>query len=162
MYYERYTHLEISKDALEYKFISLGPYGAIQKVIQFKDSMVPDMYTLVFGNVATNGQLDDLVVPDNKDRNIILATVAFAVYEFTSKYPHVTVYFSGSTSVRTRLYRMAIAINYKELSFDFEIFGIKLTAAGYQDESFRSGIDYFGFLIKRKKTTNTYEQEEKT
>jgi len=67
------------------------------------------------------GKVNDYIKNDNKDRNKILATVAAAVYEFTSHYPDRFIFFVGSTPERTRLYRMALAINLDELNVDFEI-----------------------------------------
>ncbi|NII26992.1 hypothetical protein HB364_18015 [Pseudoflavitalea sp. X16] len=150
MNYERYTELEISSDALEYKFISRGPKGDIPKIIQFKATYIPNMYNLAFGDLSHDGSIDDLVVNNNKDRNKILATVTSAVYEFTSKFPENGVFFTGSTPERTRLYRMAIALNYGELVADFEIFGIIRDMNTFLDVPFEKGVDYFGFLIKRK------------
>lgn len=45
---------------------------------------------------------------------------------------------------------MAISLNYTELSIDFEIFGILKDPHSFIDVPFQKGVDYFGFLIKRK------------
>jgi hypothetical protein len=60
-------------------------------------------------------------------------------YSFTGKYPHTWVFATGSTEVRTRLYRMGITNNLEELKKDFYVFGMKI------DESFEPiiiGEDY--------------------
>jgi hypothetical protein len=131
MNYERYTDLEISTDSLEYKFISTGPKGEIIKVIQFSQTSEPTIYNLAFGNLTINGDIDDITVNDNKDRNKILATIAFAVYDFTERKYGITLFFTGSTPERTRLYRMAISLNLNELRKDFHIYGLVKDASGY-------------------------------
>jgi hypothetical protein len=150
MNYERYTEWEISSDSLEYRFISSGPMGDIPKIIQFQATFIPDMYNLSFGDICQDGSIDDLVVNNNRDRNKVLATVAVAVYEFTRNYPEKTVFFSGSTPERTRLYRMAITLNYERLMLDFEILGIVRDMNAFLDVPFERGVNYFGFLLKRK------------
>ena len=53
---------------------------------------------------------------------------------------------SGSTEVRTRLYRMGISNNLEELKEDFYVYGMKI------DETFEEfivGEDYLGFLVTR-------------
>ena len=150
MKYERYESLLISKDALEFKFISEGPKGNIQKVVQFIETDDPTIYNLAFGDLLADGKVDDHVKNDNKDRNKILATVAATVYEFTFRYPDKLVFFTGSTPERTRLYRMALTTNLEELKSDFEIYGVNLVKKSFYAEPFTKSREYFGFLIKRK------------
>ncbi len=150
MKYEKYNLILISTNTLEFTFVSKGPNGDVQKVVQFIETNNPAIYNLAFGNLLPDGSVDDHVKNDNKDRNKILATVAATVYEFTSMYPDKLVFITGSTTERTRLYRMAISNNFDELNIDFEIFGLYLKGQQYHAESFIKGKEYFGFLIKRK------------
>jgi len=150
MKYEKYEPLLISKDALEFKFISDGPKGRIQKIVQFNETDNQDIYNLSFGDMMPDGMVNDCVKNDNKDRNKILATVAAAVYEFTAHYTDKFVFFTGSSPGRTRLYRMALTANFDELNGDFEIYGVILMKGLYFVKPFIKGVDYFGFLIKRK------------
>lgn len=150
MNYERYTDLEISSDKLEYQFISYGPKGNFPKIIQLKKTPMLNVFNLAFGNLNKDGSIDDLTVNDNKDRNKILATVASVIYEFTLGNDNL-IFFAGSTPERTRLYRMAITINFEALSIDFEIFGVLKAVEAFVDVPFEKGVNYFGFLIKRKK-----------
>jgi len=96
MKYERYEDFTASPDKLEFQFVREGPKGKIAKVIQFKQTSNSDIFYLAFGNLASDGSIDDTTTNDNKDRNKILATVAIAVYEFTSFYPDKYVFFCGS------------------------------------------------------------------
>jgi len=150
MNYESYSEWEISSDTLEYKFISNGPKGSISKIIQFQKTSASNVFNLVFGNLNNDGSIDDLAVNDNKDRNKILATIVSVVYEFTKKNPDKLIFFEGSTPERTRLYRMAITINFEVLKADFEIFGLLREANGFIELPFEKGVEYLGFLIKRK------------
>ena len=71
-----------------FEFISEGPKGLIQKVIQFEQTIEPNLFNLAFGdvNVQTN-ELDDLVISNNGDSEKVLATVVAALYAFFDKYP---------------------------------------------------------------------------
>ena len=150
MKYEKYESISISSDTLEFTFVSKGPKGEVQKVVQFIETNNPGIYNLAFGDLLPGGNVDDYVKNDNKDRNKILATVATTIYEFTARYPDRLVFFTGSTKERTRLYRMAISSNFDELTIDFEIFGVNLQHSDYYSEPFEKGREYIGFLVKRK------------
>lgn len=80
------------------------------------------MFNLAFGDIDTDGGIDDYHVTDNGDRNKILATVANAVDEFTRRYPMRWVYFRGSTEERTRLYRMAVDYIKCQKTIDTNVF----------------------------------------
>jgi len=88
-----------------------------------------------------------MTVTNNGDSLKVLATVASTVYAFTEKYPKAAIIATGSTSARTRLYRMGITNNLDEISEDFAIFGYN------EDEQwveFEIGEDYEAFLITKK------------
>jgi hypothetical protein len=146
-HYPKYISLDISTDATVFKFTSVGPKGEIQKIIQFFATTAKEVYNVAFGNLKENGSIDDITTNDNKDRDKILATVAATVYDFTERYPGRYVFFTGSTIERTRLYRIALTLNYKELNETFDIWGL-LEEGGFEDFQKRRG--YNGFLIKRK------------
>ena len=102
MKFDKYENLLVSTDAFEYAFVSEGPKGRFRKIIQFVETTDEGIYNLAFGDLLEDGSVDDLVKNDNKDRDKILATVVYAVYEFTSRYPAFSVFFAGSTPDRTR------------------------------------------------------------
>jgi hypothetical protein len=83
---------------------------------------------------------------DNGDRNKILATIADVVKVYTEKYPDRLILFRGSTTERTRLYRMAVGLNLKELSSQFDIY------AYIEDEivPFKKNMAISAFLVKKK------------
>lgn len=150
MKYGKYGDLVASDNFLEYELVSVGPKGDIRKIVQFLPTSDSGIYNLSFGNIQADREIDDRSVDDNKDRDKILATVVQATTLFFREYPDVKIIFSGSTPHRTRLYRMAISLNLEELSAEFEIFGLLMHGESYAVLSFQTGVDYFGFLVKKK------------
>lgn len=73
------------------------------------------------------------------------------IYNLTARYPDKTIFFCGTTSERTRLYRMALTVNLDELKKDFRIYGVLKGIDTFEKVLFRKGVDYFGFMVKRKK-----------
>ena len=145
--YEEYSFTESSTDATVYDFVSIGPNGYIKKIVQFNQTSEKGVYNLAFGNIADDGAIDDYTTNNNKDRDKILATIAAIVDDFTFRIPECYIFFVGSTKERTRLYRMAISLNYEVLSKTFIIWGLK-EKGGF--EPFRINQNYQGFLIKRQ------------
>jgi hypothetical protein len=150
MNYERYTELLVRNNYLEYEFMSIGPNGAIPKIVKFTIRQDGAVFNLAFGNLTDNGNIDDQARDDNKDRNKILATVVAVLKVFFDKYPDKWVFFRGSTPERTRLYRMAITLNLEELSNEFEIVGALTEKSTYKEGCFQKGINYHGFFVQGK------------
>ena len=95
-------------------------------------------------------EIDDRIISENVDRDIILATVVSAVYEYSARYPERWIIFSGSDEIRTRLYRIAITKNYNELCKDFHIFGLSFVDDILTRMTFDSTTAFLGFIVKRK------------
>ena len=124
MRYEKYD-VVASKDLITFDFVSIGPMGLIRKRIQFQKINDDDIYNLAFGDInAETEDFDDTSISNNGDTEKVLATVAATVYSFTNRYPDALVFATGSTSVRTRLYRMGISKNLEELKERFNVFGM--------------------------------------
>ena len=146
--------MQIDKYALKaessltvFEFISEGPKGPIRKLIQFQHTNQPNLYNLAFGDKdPRTGEIDDLAVSNNGDTDKVLATVVSALYAFFDKYPDSFVYATGSTSARTRLYRMGINRFYEEMVGDFDLYGQE----GDEFYKFEVGKEYAGFLAQRK------------
>lgn len=135
-----------SNNFLDYEFISTGPKGRIKKVVRF--TFVDNgTFNLGFGDLdEQTGDISDTVITDNKDSSKILATVASTVYDFYDAYPDADVFAKGSTPARTRLYRMGITNNWKQISTDFEVYGLRQK----QWEAFQFRRDYDAFLIRQR------------
>ncbi len=94
-------HIDSSPDFLDFEFVSVGPKGAITKVVRNREINVKGFYNLGFGD--KNPDLDyinDLNVTNNSDSKKVLATVARTLYLFTDHYPGSVVIASGSTIVQ--------------------------------------------------------------
>ncbi|GEP92935.1 hypothetical protein SAMN05660909_04898 [Chitinophaga terrae (ex Kim and Jung 2007)] len=146
MKYEVYKDLYIRDMYAIFELFSIGPKGLIPKRIAFIPTEYPDIYNLVFGDINKSDEIDDYSVSDNGDRNKVLATVAYAVEIYLNKHPNRYVFFTGSTKERTRLYRMAIGLNFDELSTKFNIYCQTDTGI----IPFQKNISTTGLLIKRK------------
>lgn len=143
---EKYP-LKAESSLTVFEFISEGPKGFIRKIIQFQETNKANLYNLAFGDKNNEtGEVDDLVVSNNADSEKVLATVVAALYAFFDKYPNAFVYATGSTSTRTRLYRMGITRFYEEMMQDFDLYG----QVGDEFYEFKPGKDYTGFLAQRK------------
>ncbi len=90
-----------------FEFTSQGPKGQIPKLVKYSETNLKDMYNLAFGDKdIKTGQINDTIISNNGDSDMVLSTVVSTVYAFTDKYPDAWVFATGSTKVRTRLYRM--------------------------------------------------------
>lgn len=146
MLQERYE-LKADTALTVFEFISIGPKGAIPKLVQYAETNLKGFYNLGFGDKKPQtGDIDDLVISNNGDGQKVLATVAATVYAFTDKYPGVWIYAMGSTKARTRLYRIGITRNLTEIQQDFELYGLR---TGVWEE-FTKGLAYEAFLVRRK------------
>jgi hypothetical protein len=115
---ERYPYIN-SNDFQDYEFYSDGPKGWIKKIVMFTKipNSEPPIYNLGFGDQDPNSEkTDDVVVNNNEDRDIVLATVANTIVEFCNHYGNHYIYAKGSTTARTRLYQMGIAVCGRKLA----------------------------------------------
>ena len=124
MQYPKYELTIDKSNNASYTFSSRGSSDEFILVIQFQKTNEDNVYNLAFGVKSDKGIIDDTVILNNRDRNVILATVAYAVFNFTERHRNAYIFFTGSTPARTRLYRMAISIHQEELETDFLIWGV--------------------------------------
>ncbi len=140
--------LASSDNLTTFEFVSVGPKGRISKLVQYSQTNLKDVFNLAFGDQdQASGNIDDSTISNNGHSETVLATIVSTVYAFTSEYPEISIYATGSTKARTRLYRMGISKYYIEAKADFDIYG----QLDNKWESFKKGVDYEGFLVKRKK-----------
>jgi hypothetical protein len=131
-----------------YEFISEGSKGPIKKIVEYTETGTENVYNLGFADYDEKTKTtSDISVTNNGDSLKVLATVASTVYAFTQKNPKAWILATGSTNVRTRLYRMGITNNLAEISEDFKVFG--LNGHGEWDK-FIVGEDYEAFLFTKK------------
>ena len=131
-----------------YEFTSEGPKGLIKNIVEFTETGTENVYNLGFADYDENTKTtSDISVTNNGDSLKVLATVASTVYAFTQKNPKAWILASGSTKVRTRLYRMGITNNLAEISEDFKVFGLNING---EWDIFIVGEDYEAFLLTKK------------
>ena len=83
MLYNSY-HIDSSPDFLDFEFISIGPKGAITKVVRYREINVRGIYNLGFGDKEPeSGFISDLSISNNNDSQKVLATVARTLYLFS-------------------------------------------------------------------------------
>jgi hypothetical protein len=143
---ENRYEVQASANFQNFDFKSIGPKGTILKAVNYS-FVSENLFNLGFGDYnAETGQINDKAVSDNWDMQKVLTTVAKTLYIFTNQYPESFVAIAGSTPSRTRLYQMSISNNLALISHDFLVWGYR----GNDWQPFEKGIEYGGFLVKRK------------
>ena len=151
---QRYEYF-VKNNFSDFEFFSEGPNGRIKKAVRFTKltEEEPFLYNLGFGDVSeTTGDIDDTARRNNNDRDMVLATVARTVIDFTNAHGNPYILAIGITPVRTRLYQMGISKLWSEISVDFIV-------QGYVDGNWRPferDVNYEAFLVKRKEN-GTFE-----
>ncbi len=143
---QRYK-IESASFSTVFEFVSEGTKGNIRKLVKYTETSKLGFYNLGFGDkIGETNDFDDTVISDNGDTDKVLATVAATLYEFTNQNPEAFVFATGSTIVRTRLYRISLSNALSEIRNDFSLLG-------YFEgkwEVFERNRNYSAFLITRK------------
>src|SRR5882672_8774429 len=90
-------------DVTRYTFTSVGR-KRIEKIVDFADLGMENVFNLAFGDLQPDGSVDDLSNSNNGDIVKVLATVISIMRDFTTKNPQACITFTGSTEERTKLY----------------------------------------------------------
>ena len=148
MYHTPYKYDTVH--ARQYTFKSLGK-REIVKVVEFIPTSTKNVYNLGFGDLLSNGEIDDTANSNNGGIIKIFATVIDILQHFTQKYPSVTIVFAGSTEDRTKLYNRIIKRYYQEFCKLFYISGAVETEDGVKYIPFDAGNPkfYVVFFVKR-------------
>ena len=132
--------------------------GIILKVVVF-DEIDTNTYNLGFGDYNFENEIiDDKVNSKNGDMEKIMATLVAIINDFSVKNKNCQIFLSGSDSIRTRFYQMAILKFYDEFSAAYEIKG---TIDGFS-ESFQKNKKYESFLIRKMFIKNVKEMKTQT
>jgi hypothetical protein len=136
--------------ARRYVFISIGK-KRIEKVVDFTPLKAKNTMNLSFGDLMADGSINYKANSNNGDILRVLATVVDILRHFTSRYPEVVIFFTGSTTERTRLYARILKTYYALFSKDFILYGVVGTESENKVIPFdpQSGMEYLVFLIKR-------------
>lgn len=139
--------LQALADGHTFEFDSTGPRGALRKLIQFTPTEVEEVDNLAFGDLdQVTGELVDTVVSANHDPEKVLATVAAAVLVFLDQQPEAWVFATGSSTARTRLYRMGLNRYQPLIAAYLEVYGVR----DGDLLPFEPGGVYEAFLVRRR------------
>jgi hypothetical protein len=133
-----------------YTFTSVGR-RRIEKMVEFTNVGIEDVYNLAFGDLLPNGTIDDTSNSNNGDIVKVLATVISILKDFTEKNPMAYVFFTGSTNERVNLYRRILRSYYSMISKDFKIKAYIRSDDTYKEVEFDPEIktEYAGFIVKK-------------
>ncbi len=108
-----------------YQFTSIGSNGLIEKIVQFtKINDNPVVYNLALGDYnAIAGKIDDEVVSNNKDTEVVFATIASIVVDFCNSHQGASIFVEGNTAAKRRLYQIMISKHLIEIEKNFLIYG---------------------------------------
>lgn len=141
---------QIDESFQTYEFISDGPNGKITKVVSYTAFGIINgeiAYNLGFGDLdQETGTISDMVVTNNKDSLLVLATVAQTIVEFSDHFGKQWIRVKGRTYSRTRLYQIGVSGIWDNIKDEFELYGLK----GDRYEPFRKNVNYDAFLIRKK------------
>jgi hypothetical protein len=134
---------EYSLPQAVYLFTSEGKNGRVGKRVQF-DLIQDNMFNLGFGDWKEDEcGFDDLVITNNGDMEKVLSTVIAIAVKFLSLNYGASLYLTGSTAARTRLYRIIISNNYHTISREYAVWGY------WRGEwcTYEKNVDYEAFLV---------------
>lgn len=145
--------LKAGENAFTYGFVSGGPKGFTAKRVQFSLVYADNVYNLSFGDVnAETQKIDDQIASNNGDLELVLATVAAAAYDFCRHHPDASLYLTGSTPARTRLYQIGITRFLDLIQSQFSIYG----ELGDSWEPFQRNKRYTAFFIQPTSSFDSY------
>ena len=111
-------------DSIVFQFESIGRNGTFLKEVTFTPiSNASNYYQLALFDVDKNDKRSVLSESKNQDMNKIMASVIKCMVVFWESNPFSSIVFSGSTPIRTRLYRIIINKLYDGINDKFEIMG---------------------------------------
>jgi hypothetical protein len=136
--------------ASRYTFVSIGKKRIIKQVV-FTHTGIQNVINIGFGDLLPDGSIYDKANSNNGDIVKVLTTIIHILIDFTSKYPHMEIFFSGSTSERTKLYTRILKSYYASFSKEFIINGLIKKSGGYIKIPFdpKADLKFQGFIVKR-------------
>jgi hypothetical protein len=129
-----------------FEFESVSLDKTIQKLVEFRELEIPNIYHLALVDVRLNGTYDDMSVSNNQDMETIISTIIRTIQVFLTFQPTAKVLFMGRTASRTRLYRGIINKYLAQAEQIYEVHGI----IDWVNEPFQGHKTYEDFLIFQK------------
>lgn len=135
-----------------YEFISLGRRGSVRKVVEISPLAGKNKYSFGFGDLMSNGKIDDCSETNNGDIATVFATLLGVMMNFTTDHPKAELFFVGSTEQRTRVYGKLLSRYSGFVCQHFSITGL------LEKDGVRIQVDfdrtlceeYLAFSIRRK------------
>jgi hypothetical protein len=142
-------------DRLYFDFLSVSPEKTIRKAVFFSQ-LQGGLYrfNLALVDILPDGRYCDITVSNNHDIEKVLGTVAKCIEAFFEHYPSAQIYIKGSTSSRTRLYRIIFSRELPKLTENYEIYG----SIDSLVEPFELNGNYTSFILKLKKNESTSQK----
>jgi hypothetical protein len=134
---------KVLENGQRFEFQSVSHDRIIQKIVEFRELEISNIYNLALVDVKQDGTYDDMSVSNNQDMETIIATVIRTIQVFLAFQPTAKILFMGSTPSRTRLYRGIINKYLAEAEKIYEIHGI----IEWMNEPFQGHKTYDAFLI---------------
>lgn len=136
--------------ASRYTFVSIGKKRIIKQVV-FAHTGIQNIVNVGFGDLMSDGSIYDKANSNNGDIIKVLTTIVHILKDFTTKFPDVEIFFSGSTPERTKLYTRILRSYYSSFSKEFNINALIRKGDHYTKVPFDPTIDpkFQGFIIKR-------------
>ncbi len=142
-------HYPINKgnEEFTYEFESIGKKGIIRKIVRFVRVRELDYFQFGFGDLdEKTGKIDDIIVSNNGDTALILATLGKIIEQFTAQFPTSWIHAKGNTATRNRFYCLILSKNLALIEEKYQLFGLyKGVLKPYEPNK-----PYTAFLLKRK------------
>lgn len=148
---QEYYKYQYHTDSLWFEFLSVSNLKTVKKVVTytpFQDSR--EIFNLGFADALPDGSFSDTNVTNNDDMEKVFATIIRTILHFFEKYPDKMIYITGSTPVRTRLYRIIILRELSKIEDTFRVLGL----SGSVPEVFQKNQNYQAFVISLRSKTN--------
>jgi hypothetical protein len=116
--------LNKSNDSVIFHFESIGPKGVFLKEVKFESvEEITYYYQLALYDIDKDNNRSVLSESKNQDMNKIMATVIECILIFLENNPSANIVFTGSTPVRTRLYKIIINKLFDSIKNRFDVRG---------------------------------------
>lgn len=116
---------------------------AADKIVLFTPTAFQNFYAMLLGDLRRDGTMDVDEPGGIGNIDFVLSTAAKAITFFLSDYPEAVIMIDAAMPSRTRLFRMAIIRNMKELGEQLGVYGI---TDGHV-EPFQAGETYDRFAV---------------
>jgi hypothetical protein len=134
-----------------YTFISKGK-NDIAKAVEFTVLDVENVFNLFFGDLLTDGTIDDTVISNNGDAVRVLSTVISIAMDFLDRHAAAMIFFTGSTRLRTAMCHRILRMYYIRITVNFKIIAVVTDKSKLIQINFdpaRPG-QCFGFFVTKK------------